>query len=151
MSVAIQTGSRVAMHFTLRLAQEDFLVDSTRDDGAPFEFVAGDGELVPGLEQRLLGMCAGDRAVYEIPAEEAYGPGTLSDDDIQNVAREEFPSGIELEPGMVIGFTLPSGEEVPGTVMGFTEDIVSVDFRHPLAGHDLVFEVEILDVLPPAS
>jgi FKBP-type peptidyl-prolyl cis-trans isomerase SlpA len=151
MSAAIQTGSRVMMHFTLRLAEEDFLVDSTHDDGEPFEFVAGDGELVPGLEQRLLGMCAGEKATFEIPAEEAYGPGTLTEDDIQNIARDEFPSDVELEPGMVIGFTLPSGEEVPGTIMGFTEDTVSVDFRHPLAGHDLVFEVEILDVLPPAS
>ncbi len=65
--------------------------------------------------------------------------------------RDEFPPEMGLEPGMVVGFTLPSGEEVAGTVLEVMEHEVTVDFSHPLAGRDLVWEVEILEVKPPKA
>jgi FKBP-type peptidyl-prolyl cis-trans isomerase 2 len=142
----IESGSRVTMHFTLRLVQDNYLVDSTRDDQEAFAFTVGSGEIIPGLEQRLLGMEAGQQATFEVPAMEAYGPAPLDPENVQNIPRSEFPADMELEPGQVIGFTTPEGEEVPGIIMGFTDEIVTVDFTHPLAGHDLIFEVEILAV-----
>lgn len=145
----IETGSRVTLHFTLRLVQDNYLVDSTREDEEPFEFVIGSGEVIPGLEQRLLGMEAGQQATFEVPALEAYGPAPLDPENVQNIPREEFPADMELEPGQVVGFATPNGEEVPGIIMGFTDEVVTVDFTHPLAGHDLIFEVEVLAVENP--
>ncbi len=134
------------MHFTLRLVRDDFLVDTTREDDEPFTFTVGSGEVIPGLEQRVAGMDVGEQATFEVPAMEAYGPAPLDPENVQNIPREEFPPEMELEPGQVIGFTMPDGDELPGIIMGFTDEIVTVDFTHPLAGHDLVFEVEILAV-----
>jgi FKBP-type peptidyl-prolyl cis-trans isomerase SlpA len=146
MTMPIESGSTVTLHFTLRLANEDLLVDSTREDGEPFTFTVGSGEVIPGLEKRLLGMEVGDQASFEVPAMEAYGPASLDPETVHNIPRDEFPAEMELEPGQIVGFTAPNGDEVPGIIMGFTDEVVTVDFTHPLAGHDLVFEVEILAV-----
>jgi FKBP-type peptidyl-prolyl cis-trans isomerase 2 len=144
----IQYGSRVTMHFALRLVQDDFLVDTT-DGGEPMTFVVGDGDWLPAMEEKLLGLKPGDVRRFDIPADDAYGPAEIDEDNLQNFPISDFPADMELAPGQVIGFTTPDGDEVPGTIMGMTDEIVTVNFSHPLAGHDLVFEVEILEVLPP--
>ena len=146
----IQYGSTVTMHFTLRLVQDDFLVDTT-DGGEPMTFVVGDGDWLPAMEDKLLGLKAGDVRRFEIPAEQAYGSAEIDEDNLQNIPLSDFPPEMEIAPGMVLGFETPEGEEIPGTIMGMTDEIVTVNFGHPLAGHDLVFEVEILDVQPPQS
>ena len=146
--MGIQYGSQVTMHFTLRLVQDDFLVDTT-DGGEPMTFVVGDGDWLPAMEEKLLGLEPGDVRRFDIPAEDAYGPAEIDEDNLQNLPISDFPADMELVPGEVIGFTTPDGDEVPGTIMGMTDEIVTVNFSHPLAGHDLVFEVEILEVLPP--
>ncbi len=144
----IKYGSRVALHFTLRLVEDDHLVDTTRDE-SPMSFVVGEGELIPAMEERLLGLKEGDERKFEIPALEAYGSAGIDEDNLQNIPLSEFPAEMELAPGQIIGFTAPNGDEIPGTVMGFTDEVVTVNFAHPLAGHDLVFEVEIVDVQGP--
>ncbi len=144
----IQYGSTVTMHFTLRLVQDDFLVDTT-DGGEPMTFVVGDGDWLPAMEEKLLGLKAGDTRRFDIPAEDAYGSAEIEEENLQNIPVSDFPPDMELAPGLVLGFTTPDGEEVPGTIMGMTDEIVTVNFSHPLAGHDLVFEVEILEVAPP--
>lgn len=142
MAEVIGPKSRVRLHFRLQLA------DGTEVDASagaePVSVTLGQGELIEGLERRLLGLRPGDRQRFEIPALEAYGPieeGTLS-----SLPRSDFPPEVEPVPGAVIAFATPQGEEVPGTVVAVSETDVLVDFSHPLAGHDLVFEVEILSV-----
>lgn len=144
----IQYGSTVTMHFSLRLVQDDYLVDTT-DGDEPMTFVVGDGDWLPAMEEKLLGLKAGDVRRFEIPAEDAYGPAEIEEENLQNIPVSDFPPEIELIPGQVVGFTTPDGDEIPGTIMGFTDEIVTINFSHPLAGHDLIFEVEILEVLPP--
>jgi len=144
----IQYGSTVTMHFTLRLVEQDILVDSTEGE-EPMTVVIGDGDLVEGMEKPLLGLKTGDQRRFEIAAEDAYGSAEIDEDNLQNIPTSEFPQDLEIGPGQVVGFTSPSGDEIPGTIMGFTEDIVTVNFGHPLAGHDLVFEVEVVNVKPP--
>ena len=65
--------------------------------------------------------------------------------------RSEFPADMPLEPGLIVGFTTPSGEEVPGAIQEIKGDDVVVDFNHPLAGHEVIFDVEILEVKPGVS
>ena len=65
--------------------------------------------------------------------------------------RSEFPTEIQLEAGLIIGFTTPSGEEVPGAIQEIKDEEVVVDFNHPLAGHEVIFDVEILEVKPGLS
>ena len=148
-STKIEPGSKVAIRFSLFLAKIDRLVDTTGADGK-FEFVLGEGAIIPGLEKCLLGLQTGDKDRFEIPCEEAYGPAQEDSDLIQQFTADDFPKSMELEPGLVIGFQSPNGDETPGTIMDIDEDVITVDFSHPLAGYDLIFEVEILDVRPAA-
>jgi FKBP-type peptidyl-prolyl cis-trans isomerase SlpA len=140
----IRPGSEIRFHFRVLLA-DGTLVDATDSDD-PVTVTTGRGELMPGLEQRLLGLTAGDRRRFEIPAGEAYGAIDL--DAITRLPRGDFPAELALEPGTLVAFTTPEGQEVPGTVISVEGDEVLVDFSHPFAGHDIVFEIEILTVGP---
>lgn len=140
----VTEGCRVTLDFSLIL-RDGTLVDHSRD-GEPLTITIGRDELVAGLEQRLLGLCPGDKRHFEIPAADAYGPRL--EENIQVVPREHFPPELVAEPGVIMGFTLPSGEEVPGRIMAIDDVEATVDFSHPLAGHDLVLDVEILAVEP---
>jgi FKBP-type peptidyl-prolyl cis-trans isomerase SlpA len=138
----IHPGSRITLHYELRLADET-VVDSTRGS-EPATFVVGSGELVEILERRLLGLTAGEHRHFEISASESQMP--VSAEAVQTLARSDFPVALALEPGQVLGFATPSGEEVPGLIVAVTDHEVIVDFSHPLAGRDLIFDVEILAV-----
>lgn len=140
----IRSGSRVVLHYTLAL-KDGTVVDSTRE-GDPAAFVIGNGELVEFLETRLLGLAANEQRHFEIAAGETGGSGP--EEARQRLPRADFPPELELQPGQVIGFTTPGGQEVPGWVQEVNDTEVVVDFSHPLMGRDLVFDVEILSVEP---
>ena len=144
----IGMGSRVTMHFALRLA-DGMLVESSFDD-EPLSFVVGDGTLDKGLELALLGLMAGDRQTLTLMPGQAYG--TRDEAALQRVAKAQFAEDMSLEPGQIIGFSSEDGEEVAGAIIGIEDDHVKVDFNHPLAGREIEFEVHILAVEnPPAG
>ena len=144
MTDAIQAGSRVTLHYTLALA-DGTLVDSTRETD-PISFQVGSGALIDMLESRLLGLRTGEQRRFEISAAESHLPAGA--ESIQVMARSDFPEALAIETGQVLGFVMPSGEEVPGLITGISDTEVVVDFSHPLAGRDLIFDVEILAVEP---
>ena len=141
---AIQPGSRVTLHYTLSLADET-VVDSTRG-AEPINFQVGSGALIEMLERQLFGLHAGEQRRFEISAVESQLPASA--EAIQVMARSDFPAELAIEPGQVLGFVMPSGEEVPGLIVNISATDVTVDFSHPLAGRDLIFDVEILAVEP---
>lgn len=142
MSPAVTRGARVRLRFRLALADGTPVEDT---GGEPFEFTVGDGQLAEGLERCLLDLRAGERGHFELePLEEFGEPGESL---LERMPRSEFT--VPVEPGVVIGFTGPAGEELPGTVVEVTDEEVIVDFAHPLSGHALVFDFEILGVAPP--
>jgi FKBP-type peptidyl-prolyl cis-trans isomerase SlpA len=143
-ALTIGPGSEVLMHFTLSLA-DGTVADSTRD-GEPLRFVMGDGTLIEGLELVLYGLKAGDRQCLSIEPRDAFG--FPDEANIHTMPRAEFPGEMQLEPGLIVGFTTPSGEEVPGAIQEIKGDEVVVDFNHPLSGHEVIFDVEILEVKP---
>jgi FKBP-type peptidyl-prolyl cis-trans isomerase SlpA len=140
----IQAGSRVTLHYTLSLADKT-VVDSTRD-AEPITFQVGSGALIEILESPLFGLRAGDQRRFEISAAHSQLPASA--ETIQVMARSDFPAELAIEAGQVLGFVLPSGEEVPGLIVSISDAEVIVDFSHPLAGRDLIFNVEILAVEP---
>lgn len=142
MSKTIQSGSRVTLHYTLSLA-DGTVVDSA-PSGEPATFTIGSGELVELLESKLLGVRAGERRHFVIAASE--NQVTSKADTVQVLARNDFPLEMTLEPGQLLGFETPDGQEVPGLILSVSATEVHVDFSHPLAGRDLVFDVEILAV-----
>jgi len=144
MANAIQPGSRVTLHYTLSLA-DDTVVDSTRD-AEPITFQIGSGALIEMLERQLFGLHTGEKRRFEISAAESQLPASA--EAIQVMARGDFPAELAIEAGQVLGFVMPSGEEVPGLIVSISDTEVIVDFSHPLAGRDLIFDVEILAVEP---
>ena len=146
-ALTIGPGSEVLMHFSLSLA-DGTVADSTTDD-EPLRFVMGDGTLIEGLELVLYGLKKGDRQCLSIEPRDAFG--FPDEDNIHTMPRSEFPDDMQLEVGMIIGFSTPSGEEVPGAIQKIKDDEIVVDFNHPLAGHEVIFDVEILEVNPGVS
>ena len=146
-ALTIGPGSEVLMHFTLSLA-DGTVADSTRE-GQPLRFVMGDGTLIEGLELVLYGLKVGDRQCLSIGPRDAFG--FPEEENIHTMPRSEFPAEMQLEPGVIISFSTPSGEEVPGAIQEIKGDEVVVDFNHPLAGHEVIFDVEILEVKPGVS
>ncbi len=144
MPVLIRPGSRVTLHYTLSL-KDGTVLDSTHE-GDPASFVIGHGELVEFLENRLLGLAPSEQRHFEIAAGETGGSGFT--EARQRLPRADFPPELGLQPGQVIAFTTPGGEEVPGWIQEVNATDVVVDFSHPLMGRDLVFDVEILSVEP---
>ena len=139
----IQAGARVALRFTLSLA-DGTCVEGTAPGEAPWEVVVGRGDLPPGLDRCLVGLAVGERGRYFVAAADAYGERDEGAREI--LPRTDFPVDVDLIPGMAFSFTLPDGREAMGQVMAVTEGGVEVDFTHPLAGHDLVFEVDIVAI-----
>jgi FKBP-type peptidyl-prolyl cis-trans isomerase SlpA len=131
------------MHY--RLALEDgHVVDSTWEDDEPILFTIGDGTMAAGLDDALQGLKAGDHVTIHLGPDQAFGEKDTA--NIHTMQREEFDPQMPLESGLVIGFTLPNGEELPGMVLEVEEDSVQVDFNHPLSGHTIMFEVMILSI-----
>jgi FKBP-type peptidyl-prolyl cis-trans isomerase SlpA len=139
---AIQQHSEVVMHFTIKL--EDGTVAETTEGDEPLHFVMGDGTLVEGMELAILGLKPGDTQSLRIGPEHGYGYSDPS--NVHPMDRADFPPDMELKRGMIISFATPDGEEYPGMVLEVGEKQVSVDFNHPLAGHEITFDVEILEV-----
>jgi len=140
----IGEGSTVTLH--LSLALEDGMVAESTFGGEPHTFTQGDGSMLPGLELALYGLRPGDTQRLVLYPKQAFGVHDPA--RIHAVPRTTFTDDISLEPGLIIGFTDTGGQEIPGTVLSVTEEIVEVDFNHPLAGHAITFEVEIIDVIP---
>jgi len=145
--LTIGAGCEVTMHFTLAL--EDGTIADASVDGEPMTFVIGDGTLIQGLEMVLYGLKNGEKQSLSIDPRDTFG--FPEDENIHTLARTEFPDELNIEEGMIIGFSTPSGEEIPGAIMEIKDDEVKVDFNHPLAGHEVVFSVEIVDIKPAQS
>jgi FKBP-type peptidyl-prolyl cis-trans isomerase SlpA len=144
MRYAVNAGSTVTLHLSLML-EDGTVAESTFDD-EPLTFVMGDGTLVHGLELALYGLRSGDTQRLALYPEQAFGPH--DPERIHRLPRGGFPADMELTPGNIIAFDTPEGEEIAGTVLSLDDRTVEVDLNHPLAGRRIVFDVEIIDVVP---
>lgn len=140
--VKAKAGDVVKVHYTGKL--RDGTVFDTSVGGEPLEFTLGRGQIMPAFEEAILGMSPGDSKTFEVPAEEAYGP--YREELVLEIERDRVPPELELEVGQQLLLRQPSGQGVRVTVTELTEDTVTLDANHPLAGEDLIFEVQLLEV-----
>lgn len=148
-SCPIQTASRVSLYFSLSL-KEGKIIDSNFGR-KPATFRLGDGNMLPGFEQQLLGLKAGDELEVVLPAAQAFGEVNPQNQQSFPVARFQNLLEDELmptEPGSVVSFKDAGGFDLPGVVSKITDDLVYIDFNHPLAGKDIQFKAKILTVMP---
>ncbi|SIT70188.1 FKBP-type peptidyl-prolyl cis-trans isomerase SlpA [Ectothiorhodosinus mongolicus] len=145
----ITPGSRVRMHYTITLEDGRVVDDTRQPQSQAVEFVVGSGEFHECLEGLIAGLDVGMRQQTTLPPEKAFGLPSSS--AIQTMPRGDFPKDMELELGMLIGFDTPTGTQIPGVIQALEADQVRVDFNHPLAGHTIVVDVEILEVKAPGE
>jgi FKBP-type peptidyl-prolyl cis-trans isomerase SlpA len=142
MNLQIQTGTSVTLHFSLAL-ENGHIVDSNFE-GNPATFSVGDGNLLPGFESSLLGLEVGDEREFIIPPENAFGQHNTQ--NVQSVDRGNFDES-DLEIGSILSFQNGDGE-LPGVIIALEENLVIVDFNHPLSGKNIVFQVKIVEINP---
>ena len=138
----VADGRVVCLDYTLRL-NDDEIVD-TSEEREPIEFVQGQQQIVPGLEQALYGMGVGEAKTVTVAPAQGYGQ--RNPEASQDVPREAFQEGVELHPGMAIQVSDGSGRTATAFIAEVREDSVELDFNHPLAGETLHFDVEVVDV-----
>jgi FKBP-type peptidyl-prolyl cis-trans isomerase SlyD len=137
----IKENSVVSFHYTLT-GKDGQIIDSS-EGNQPLTYLHGVGQIVPGLENALLGKLAGDKMDVEVSAEEGYGEH--HEFMVQQVPREAFQGVDDIEPGMQFQAQTPQGA-MTVTVTAADETTVTVDGNHPLAGQPLFFAVEIVSV-----
>lgn len=142
--VPVSEGTRVFLNFSVSL--EDGSEVDTNFGGDSVNFVIGDGSLLPGFERLLFGMSPGERQMFVVSAENAFGQP--KDDNVQYLSRAQFDEDGDLEIGLVFSFADARGSEVPGMIIAFDDDEVTVDFNHPLSGRTILFDVLIHRVEP---
>jgi peptidylprolyl isomerase len=138
----VKSGDTVRIHYTGTLTDGSTFDSSEGRD--PLEFTVGSGQIIPGLDTALPGMVVGDKKTVNVSCDEAYGP--LNPDMRQAVPREGIPPEIPLEIGTMLQMQTPEGQVVPVTVVELGEEEVTLDANHPLAGKDLIFDIELVEI-----
>jgi len=140
--MSIDSNKVVSIEYELKEKGGSEVLDSNKGK-EPLEFVMGKHQLIPGLVSRISEMSSGESRDIEVPASEAYGE--YNPDAFDDIPKEQF-AGIDLEPGLPLYGQGENGETVQVVVKDIKDDVVTVDYNHPLAGKDLVFAVTVLDV-----
>lgn len=137
-----QRGNTVKVHYTGKL--DDGKVFDTSANRDPIEFTIGEGRVIPGFENGVLGMSPGESRTITIPSDEAYGPHR--DDMVVEVERKHLPPDLEADVGDQLQMRQADGQPVLVTVADVGDKRITLDANHPLAGKDLTFDVELVEV-----
>jgi FKBP-type peptidyl-prolyl cis-trans isomerase SlyD len=135
----IQEGKQVSFDYTLTV--EDKIVDTSKEKG-PLKYTHGKGEIIPGLEKNLEGLKVGDEKLVIVPPEEAYGQ--LDPRAFREVEKSSLPQDIKV--GMNLQAQSADGQVFVVKIAEIKNDMVVVDFNHPLAGKTLKFDVKIVSI-----
>ncbi|MBF9038863.1 peptidylprolyl isomerase [Rhodobacterales bacterium LSUCC0246] len=137
-----KAGDTVAIHYTGTLADSSQFDSSEGRD--PLRFTLGSGQIIAGLDAAITGMSQGEKKSVTIAAAEAYGDHRP--DAVQAVPRAQIPAEIPLEVGGGLQVQTPDGQTIPVTVTSVTDEEVTLDANHPLAGKDLTFALELVEI-----
>ena len=138
----VKQNDTVRVHYTGTLDNGE-IFDSSRER-EPLEFTLGQGQLIPGFENGVIDMKVNETKTVEIPAAEAYGEHQA--ELIQEVPKDQLPPEIKPEIGLGLVSRTPDGREMPLTITEVREESIMVDANHPLAGKDLTFEIEVVEI-----
>ncbi|HVV02698.1 MAG TPA: peptidylprolyl isomerase [Puia sp.] len=139
----VKAGDTVRVHYNGRLTDGTTFDSSEGRD--PLEFQVGSGMVIKGFDEGVMGMTVGQKKTIEIPVEEAYGP--KDPQAIVEFPAANFPPGMTPEVGMQLAMTNQHGHQIPVTIVEVRPDIVVLDANHQLAGEDLVFDLELIEIV----
>lgn len=138
----VKTGDTVSVHYHGKLTDGTTFDSSSGRE--PLEFEVGSGSVIKGFDDGVLGMIVGQKKTLEIPFGDAYGP--KDDNMVVEFPRANFPADIVPELGMQLSMTAGSGQVIPVTIVEVGDETITLDANSPLAGQDLVFDVELVNI-----
>ncbi|MGK0421012.1 MAG: FKBP-type peptidyl-prolyl cis-trans isomerase SlpA [Polaribacter sp.] len=138
----VKENNTVKVNYTGKLA--DGQVFDSSEGKEPIEFTLGQGQLIPGFEKGLIDMKLNEKKTITVAKEEAYGD--VNKDLIQEVKKTELPQDMTPEVGMGLVSKSPDGQEMNLMVVEVKEESIVIDGNHPLAGKDLVFDLEVIEI-----
>lgn len=141
--VQAQRGDTVQVHYTGKL--EDGTVFDTSTNRDPLQFTIGEGQIIPGFEQAVVGMNPGESKTVTIPMDQAYGPHR--EEMVLEVDRKQFPEHLNPEVGQQLQVRQQNGQTMIVTVVEVSETNVTLDANHPLAGEDLTFDIHLVGIV----
>ena len=139
----VKEGDVVRVHYTGKLVNGEQFDSSLGKE--PLEFTVGAGMMIKGFDAAMPGMNVGDKKTINIAPVDAYGE--KSDEAIIEFPRENVPADMELEPGMSLTLSNQAGQPVPVTVIEVNEQVIILDANHFLAGQELVFDIELVEIV----
>ncbi|MCA9741559.1 MAG: peptidylprolyl isomerase [Deferribacteres bacterium] len=137
-----KNGDKVSVHYTGKLADGEVFDSSQGRD--PLEFELGSGSIIPGFEKAVMGLQPGEAVTTVIPSDEAYGPHR--EDLVLEVGRDMMPPDLKPEIGQQLQMSSKDGRTTPVYVVGVDDKNVKLDANHPLAGKELTFEIELVEI-----
>ncbi len=139
----VKSGDKIKVHYHGRLTSgETFDKSEGRE---PLEFEVGSGMVIKGFDEGVTGMSVGDKKTINIPFDEAYGP--KNPDMIIDMPKDRFPKDMEIEVGMPLSMSDGQGNQHQVVIVEIKEEVVILDANHPLAGQDLIFDLELVDII----
>lgn len=140
--VQAKPGDTVKIHYTGRL--DDGTVFDSSANREPLEFTINSGQVIPGFDQAVVGMSIGDSKTETIPMDQAYGPHR--EEMVLEVSKEQLPPELNPEVGQQLQIQQPNGQSVPVFIADVTDSTVILDANHPLAGEDLIFDIQLVEI-----
>ncbi|MBN2224847.1 MAG: peptidylprolyl isomerase [Deltaproteobacteria bacterium] len=141
----VKDGDTVKIHYTGKL--DDGTIFDTSADNDPLEFTVGKQDVIPGMESAVIGMEPGDKKTITIATDDAYGP--YHEEMVVTVDRSEFPEDMAIEVDQQLSVELEDEQSIIVTVTEITDDNVTLDANHPLAGEDLTFDIQLVEIVKP--
>ena len=136
-------GNTVKVHYTGKL--DDGTVFDSSIDRDPLQFTLGDGQMIPGFEQAIDGMSLNESKTVTIPMDQAYGPHR--EERVNEIERNQFPENMQLEIGQQLQIRQDDGQPFLVSVTDVSESSVTLDANHPLAGKDLTFDIQLVEII----
>ncbi len=139
----VKSGDTIKVHYHGKLTSGETFDSSAGRE--PLEFEVGSGMVIKGFDDGVTGMTVGEKKTINIPFNEAYGP--KNPEMVIEMPKDRFPKDMEIEVGMPLGMSDQSGQQFQVTIVEIKEDVVMLDANHPLAGQDLVFDLELVEIV----
>jgi len=137
-----ESGNTVKVHYTGKL--DDGAVFDSSEGREPLEFSLGKQQVIPGFENAVIGMATGEKKTITIPSDEAYG--AHRPDLVVDVQKDQVPPDITPEPGLQLQLRQQDGTAINVTITDVSDATITLDANHPLAGQDLTFEIELVEI-----
>jgi peptidylprolyl isomerase len=143
----VKTGDTVRVHYHGKLT--DGTTFDSSEGREPLEFEVGSGMVIAGFDNGVTGMTEGEKKTVHIPVDEAYG--AKQEDLLMEFPRDRFPADMVPEVGMQLNMSNGSGQNFPVVIRDVKDEVVVLDANHPLSGEDLIFDLELVEIVGPKS